>query len=231
MSMDKRTRKIFPEGILGKKLGMTHIFSDDGSCVPVTLIQAGPCYVLDVKEQEKHGYNAVQLGFEPKKQQRINKPLTGHFAKAEKGSFYHVKEVRCDIEALGWKTLGQEIKAADLFKDGEMVDVSGISIGKGFAGVVKRYRVKGQPSTRGTHEYRRHIGAIGCRKFPGKVHKGKRMPGHMGNANVTVQNLKVIGVKAEDNIIMVRGGVPGSEGGLVVIRKAAKSYTPAMRAA
>lgn len=231
MSTDKRTQKQYPEGILGKKLGMTHIFSEDGNCIPVTLIQAGPCFVLDVKEKDTHGYAAVQLGFEPKKQQRVNKPGIGHFTRAEKGSFYHVKEVRCDIDALGWKTLGQEIKAADIFKDGEFVDVSGVSIGKGFAGVVKRYKVKGQPATRGTHEYRRHIGAIGCRKFPGRVHKGKRMPGHMGNETVTVQNLKVIGVKAEDNIILVRGGIPGSEGGLVLIKKAMKHFTNTKKAA
>lgn len=231
MSINKRTPRLYPEGILGKKVGMTHIFSEDGSAIPVTLIQAGPCYVLEVKEKDKHGYTAVQLGFEPKKQQRVNKPGTGHFAKSEKGAFYHVKEVRCDTEALGWKTLGQEIKVADIFKDGEYVDVSGVSIGKGFAGVVKRYKVKGQPATRGTHEYRRHIGAIGCRKFPGRVHKGKRMPGHMGNENVTVQNLKVVGVKPEDNLILVRGGVPGSDGGLVVIKKAMKSYISGKKAA
>lgn len=231
MSNNKQTQKLYPEGILGKKVGMTHIFTEDGNCVPVTLIQAGPCYVLEVKDKEKHGYSAVQLGFDPKKQQRVNKPGIGHFSKAEKGAFYHVQEVRCDTEALGWNTPGQEIKVADLFKDGELVDVSGTTIGKGFAGVVKRYGVKGQPATRGTHEYRRHIGAIGCRKFPGRVHKGKRMPGHMGNQPVTVQNLKVVGIKPEDNIILVRGGIPGSEGGLVVIKKAMKSYQNGKKAA
>lgn len=218
--------KLHPEGLLGKKLGMTQVFAKDGECVPVTVIELGPCYVLDVKNKDKHGYAAVQLGFEPKKQQRVNKPEIGHFAKAGKGAFYHVKEVRCDAEALGWTTLGQELKVGDVFADGELVDVSGVSIGRGFAGVVKRYKIGGQPATRGTHEYRRHIGSIGCRKFPGRVHKGKRMPGHLGNANVTAQNLEVVGIRPEQNIILVKGGVPGAKGTLVVIRKAIKSYKP-----
>jgi large subunit ribosomal protein L3 len=217
--------RVFPEGLLGKKVGMTQIFTKEGECVPVTAIQVGPCYVLDVKTREKHGYSGVQLGFEPKKAQRVNKPEIGHFARAAKGAFYHVQEMRCEVDKLGWTTLGQEIKAADVFNDGEFVDVSGVSIGRGFQGVVRRHKMKGQPSTRGTHEYRRHVGAVGCRKYPGRIFKNKRMPGHMGAENVTVQNLKVMGVKAEDNIVLVRGGIPGAIGGLVVVKKAVKSYT------
>lgn len=220
------TQKLYPEGLLGKKLGMSHIFTAEGVCVPVTVVQAGPCYVLDVKKKDLHGYSAVQLGFEPKKFQRVNKAETGHFKKAGKGAFYHVKEVRCDVDALGWGNLGQELKVAEVFQDGELVDVSGVSIGRGFQGVVKRHGMKGQPSTRGTHEVRRHVGAIGCRKFPGHIFKNKRMPGHMGDANVTIQNVQVVGVKPEENVILIKGGIPGATGSLVVIRKAIKSYKP-----
>ena len=218
------TEKLQPEGLLGRKLGMTHIFTGEGQAVPVTIIEAGPCFVLEVKNKKEHGYSAVQLGFGPKKFQRVDKALKGHFEKAGKGSFYHVKEMRCDVEALKWETLGQEIKVADVFKDGEMVDIAGVSIGRGFAGVMKRHKMKGQPSTRGTHETRRNVGSIGCRKFPGHIFKNKRMPGHMGDVNVTIQNLKVMGIRAEQNVILVKGGIPGARGSLVVIRKAIKSY-------
>ncbi len=218
------TEKLHPEGLLGKKVGMTQVFTKEGECVPVTAIQVGPCYILEVKSKEKHGYSAVQIGFEPKKNQRVTKAELGHFGKAAKGAFYHVRELRCEAEKLGWNTLGQEIKAADIFADGELVDVSGVTIGRGFSGVVRRYKVKGQPATRGTHEYRRHIGAIGCRKYPGRVFKNKRMPGQMGDDNVTIQNIKVVGVRPEDNIILVRGGIPGAVGGLVLIKKAIKGY-------
>jgi len=214
---------IYPEGILGRKLGMTQIFSAEGEVVPVTVIEAGPCFVLEMRSRDKNGYNGAQLGFGPKKAQRINKAQTQHFAKAGKGGFYHVKEVRCDSNGLGWAE-GKEIKVADMFKDGELVDVSGVSIGRGFQGVMRRHKMKGQPSTRGTHERRRNPGSIGCRKFPGRVHKGKRMPGHMGTDNVTIQNIKVVAVRPEQNIILVRGGVPGPKNSLVVISKAMKSY-------
>ncbi len=218
------SKKLYPEGLLGKKLGMTHVVDEEGRCIPVTVVQVGPCYVLGVRDLEKNGYSAVQLGFEPKKAQRVSKPEMGNFAAAGKGAFYHVNEIRCEAEQLGWNSLGKELRVGDVFKDGEFVDVTGISIGRGFAGVVKRFRVKGQPATRGTHEYRRNIGSVGCRKTPGRIFKNYKMPGHMGNERVTVQNLKVIAVRAEDNVLLVRGGIPGSKGGLVTIRKAVKSY-------
>ncbi len=224
-------QKTFPEGILGKKLGMTHIFGPDGACIPVTVIQAGPCFVLDVKSKDKHGYSAVQMGFEPKAAKRVDKALTGHFAKAGKGAFYHVREIRCDIEKLGWNEVGKEIRVAEIFKDGEFVDVTGISKGRGYAGVVKRFRVAAQTASRGTHGFFRHIGAIGCRKWPHHVFKNKKMPGHMGTITKTIQNMKVAGLRADDNIILVRGGVPGAKGSLVVIRKAAKGYVPGTAAA
>jgi large subunit ribosomal protein L3 len=213
----------YKEGILGKKIGMSHIFSAEGQLIPVTVIEAGPCFVLEVKEPGKHGYSSVQLGFEPRRMDKCTSPMKGHFAKAEKGAFNHVKEMRCDVESLGWNSVGKEIKVADVFKDGEIVDVSGESIGKGFAGVVKRHHFKGQPATRGTHEVRRHGGAIGQRKFPGHVFKGLKMPGQMGSENVTIQNLTVVGVKSEQNLILIKGAVPGAAGSLVVVRKAAKT--------
>lgn len=223
--------KSYSEGLLGKKLGMTHIFSAEGELVPVTVLRAGPCYVLAVKNKLSHGYCAVQFGFELKKNQRVNKPQMGHFAKGGKGAFYHVREMRCDAESLGWTTPGQEIRVADVFKDGELVDVSGLSIGRGFSGVVRKYKVGGHPATRGTHESRRHIGAIGCRKFPGRVFKNKRMPGQYGNASVTVQNLKIVGVDVAQNFLLVKGAVPGARGSLVVVRKAIKGPAAAKKVA
>jgi large subunit ribosomal protein L3 len=156
---------------------------------------------------------------------RVNKPEQGHFNKAEKGAFYHVKEIRCDTQSLGWNEVGKELRVGDVFQDGEFIDVTGTSIGRGFAGVVKRYHMKGQPATRGTHEDRRNIGSVGCRKSPGRIHKGKRMSGHMGAERVTVQNLKVIGVRAEDNLLLIHGGIPGSKGSLVLVRKSIKKGT------
>ncbi len=225
-----KCNKKFPEGLLGKKLGMTQVFTAEGECIPVTVIQAGPCYVLDVKTEDKDGYKGVQFGFEPKNQNRVSKPLTGHFSRGEKGGFYHVKEIRCDNDTLGWTTLGQEVLAGEVFTDGQLVDVSGVSIGRGFQGVVRRHGMKGQPATRGTHEVRRHVGSVGCRKFPGRIFKNKRMPGHMGNVNVTIQNLEVVGVRPSENVILVRGAVPGHKGSLVVIRKAMKTKTSASSA-
>jgi large subunit ribosomal protein L3 len=216
------TGKRYPEGLLGKKLGMTQVFTDDGACVPVTALQVGPCYVLQVKNLESDGYSAVQLGFEPKKTQRVGNAMTNHFAKAGKGCFYHIREVRCDAQGLGWAELGKELNASDVFQGGEFVDVSGVSIGRGFSGVFRRHGMKGQPMTRGTHEVRRHVGSIGCRKFPGRVWKNQRMPGQHGNKSVTVQNLKIMDVRPEENIVLVKGAIPGPQGELVFIRKAIK---------
>lgn len=216
--------KIYTEGLIGTKLGMTQVFTEEGKCVPVTVIKMGPCVILEVKRKETHGYSAVKIGFDEKKQQRVNNAQKGVFAKAEKGCFEHVCEVRCDIDTLGWTNLGQELRVGDVFNSGELVDVSGSSIGRGFSGVVRRFKSKGQPATRGTHEYRRHIGAIGCRKFPGRVFKNKKMPGRMGGENVTTQNLTVVGLRAEENVILIKGGVPGSKGSVVVIRKATKGF-------
>ena len=223
------TQRLYPEGLLGKKLGMTQLFLEDGNCIPVTAIQVGPCYVLDVINKGQRGYSAVKLGFGPKKNQRVNKPDMGNFAKAGKGAFYHAKEIRCDIETLGWNKTGQELTVADVFENGQKVDVTGAVIGRGFTGVVKRYRVAGQPATRGTHEYRRHIGSIGCRKSPGRVFKNRKMPGQYGNHNVTVQNLKVVAVRPNDNILLVKGCVPGAKNSFVTVSKAIKGYVPPVK--
>ncbi len=217
------TERLYPQGILGVKVGMTQVFTGEGETVPVTVIRTGPCYVLQVLEKAKQGYDGVQLGFEPRKASRVAKPERGLFDKAGVGAFEHVREIRCSPSNFGWDSVGTEIKVGDVFKDGDLVDVSGTSVGKGFQGVVRRFHTKGQPATRGTHEYRRHIGSVGCRKFPGRIFKNKKMPGRMGGEAVTLQNLEVVGVRAEENLLIVKGGIPGSKGGLVVIRKARKN--------
>ncbi len=217
------TKKIYQDGLLGKKVGMTQIFDEQGHCVPVTLIEAGPCYVLSVKSIEKNGYQAVEFGFQAKKSQNVNKPLMGHFAKAEKGAFQHVRELRfTEGNNLSKLTVGAEVLVKDLFAEGTFVDITGISKGKGFAGVVKKYHMKGQPATRGTHEHERNVGSIGNRAKPGKVWKNTRVPGHMGSETVTTQNLKVVAIDIEKNLIMVKGAVPGAKGGMVVIKNAVK---------
>lgn len=225
-----KTLKTYPQGLLGKKVGMTQVFDKDGNLVPVTVLEMGPCTVLAVKDAAKHGYSAVQLGFGEKKAARCDKAMNGHFSKAGKGAFQHVKEVRCDVEKLGWNAVGKELKVADVFSNVEMVDVSGVTKGRGFAGVVKKFGMKGQPATRGTHEYRRHVGAVGCRKWPHHIFKNKRMPGHLGNENRTVHNLAVVEVRADDNLLLVRGGVPGPNGGLVLVKLAIKNIFPAVAA-
>lgn len=215
-------QKSYPTGLLGRKLGMTQIFTAEGNAVPVTAIQIGPCHVLNVKTVEKDGYQAVQLGFEPAKPQRFTKAELGVFKNAEAGAFKHVKEVRCDIAGLGWGEVGKVLVAQDVFTEGNFVDICGTSLGKSFAGVFKRWGMRGQPSTRGTHEVRRHVGSIGNRKTPGRVFKNKKLPGHMGDERVTIQNLKVIGVRPEENVILVKGGVPGMTGGVVIVTKSIK---------
>lgn len=216
--------KQYPEGLIGTKVGMTQVFTDKGECIPVTVIELGPCTVLDVCTPERDGYSAVQLGFTEKRMERASKAMQGHFARAGQGAFYNVMELRCDVETLGWKP-GQQVRVEDVFMANEKVDVRGTSLGKGFSGVFRKFGVKGQPMTRGTHEVRRHIGAIGCRKFPGRVMKNQKMPGQLGNARVTVQNLRVVAVKPEQNVLLVRGAVPGAKGSPVMVRKAIKHYS------
>jgi len=207
-------------GLIGKKIGMTQLFAADGSLIPVTVIETGPCVVVQKKETARDGYNGLQLGFKAKKSQRVNKPEQGHLKKVGKGAFQVLREFRS--QDVSQYEVGQEIKLSDLFKTGDRVDVSGTSKGRGFAGVIERWGFGGFPASHGTHEYFRHGGSIGNRSFPGRVFKGKRMAGHWGNERVSVQNLEVIDVRAEGNLLLVRGAVPGSRGGVLFIQRTVK---------
>ena len=207
-------------GLIGKKIGMTQFYNAAGNVVPVTLIQTGPCVVVQKKESAKDGYNALQVGFGRKKSQRVNKPEQGHMAKAGKGAFEVLKEFRLDD--VSQYEVGQEIRAGDLFKAGDRVDVSGTSKGHGFTGVIKRWSFGGFPGSHGTHEYFRHGGSIGNRSFPGRVRKGKKMAGHWGNEQISVQNLEVVDIRPEADMILIKGAVPGSRQGIVVVRQAMK---------
>ncbi len=207
-------------GLIGKKIGMSQLFDDTGNVIPVTVVEAGPCVVVQKKDVEKDGYNALQLGFGRQKNQRVNRPLRGHMAKAEKGSFRVLREFRVD-DVSGYE-VGQELTVTDFVKPGDLVDVTGTSKGRGFAGVMKRWDFRGFSRTHGTHEYFRHGGSIGNRSYPGKVFKGKRMAGHLGNERVSIQNLRVVAVRADENLLLVKGAVPGANGGVVLVRRAVK---------
>ncbi len=207
-------------GLIGKKIGMSQLFDDTGNVVPVTVVETGPCVVVQKKDVARDGYNALQLGFGTQKNQRVNRPLRGHMAKAEKGSFRVLREFRVD-DVSGYE-VGQELTVTDLVKPGDLVDVTGTSKGRGFTGVMKRWDFGGFSRTHGTHEYFRHGGSIGNRSYPGKVFKGKRMAGHWGNERVSIQNLRVVEVRPEENLLLVKGAVPGANGGLVLVRRAVK---------
>ena len=207
-------------GIIGRKAGMTRVFTEAGQSIPVTVIEAAPNRVTQVKTEESDGYRALQVTTGSKRANLVNKPAAGHYAKAGMNGHKHLVEVRVDDPTQ--YEVGQEIKA-DVFSEGQRVDVIGTSKGRGTTGVVKRHGFAIKRRTHGTHEFFRHGGSIGTRLTPGHVLKGKRMPGHMGAEQVTVQNLKVARVDAERNLVMVRGGVPGPKGALVTIRKAVKA--------
>lgn len=209
-------------GLLGKKLGMTQIFDEQGNVVPVTVIKAGPCYVIQRKTKEKEGYDAIQVGFdEIQKLKNINKPLSGHFKKAGVPPVRFVREFRLE-DGEGERCKVGTSYGVDIIEIGTYVDVTGISKGKGFQGVVKRHGFSGAPASRGTHEYFRHGGSIGQNMTPGRTMKGKKMPGHMGMERVTVQNLKVVDVKPDLNVILVKGAVPGPNNGYLIIKRAVK---------
>ena len=207
-------------GIIGRKIGMTQLFLEDGSVIPATVVQAGPCKVIQKKTKEKEGYDALQLGFLEKKERLVNRPLSGHFKKAGGSPFYFLKEFR--VENTEGYEMGQEV-TLNLFKPGDVVDVTGYSKGKGFAGVIKRHGFHGFPASRGTHEYFRHGGSIGSNSYPAHVFKGKRMPGQLGNQRVTVQNIKVVDVREDQNLILLQGGIPGAPHGLILIRSDTKA--------
>ena len=206
------------KGILGRKIGMTQIFTEAGEVVPVTVVEAGPVVVTQVKTIENDGYNAVQVGFVDAKEKSLNKPQKGHLAAANTLK-KHLKEFR--VESVDAYTVGQEIKA-DVFAAGEMIDVTGISKGKGFQGPIKRHGQSRGPETHGSR-YHRRPGSMGACSYPGRVFKNKKLAGHMGSVKVTVQNLEVVRVDADKNFILVKGAIPGAKGSVVTLKEAVKA--------
>ena len=207
--------------IIGEKLGMTQIFDDEHQAVPVTAVKAGPVVVTQIKRVETDGYSAIQIAFKELAADKAGRPATGHFAKAGVAPHRHVVEVR--VEDADAYTLGQEITIGDVLTAGQKADVTGISKGKGFAGVMKRHNFKGQGAGHGAHKVHRAPGAIGACATPARVFKGKRMPGRMGGDQVTMMNLDVIQVDADRNVVLFRGAIPGPKGAIVVIREAVKA--------
>lgn len=202
------------KGIIGKKIGMTQIFDESGKFIPVTVVEAGPCVVVQKKTVENDGYNAVQLGFGDIRAKRVNKPLQGHFKKADVALKRTLKEFRLDdIDALN---VGDVVKA-DTFAEGDIVDVSGTSKGKGFAGTIKRHNFARLKESHGTGPVHRHAGSMGACSSPSRIFKGKGMPGQMGNEKVTIQNLEIVKVDAENNLIAIKGAIPGPKNGTVTV--------------
>ena len=206
------------KGILGRKIGMTQIFTEAGEVVPVTVVEAGPVVVTQVKTIENDGYNAVQVGFGDAKEKSLNKPQKGHLAAANTLK-KHLKEFR--VDSVQGYTVGQEIKA-DVFAAGEMIDVTGISKGKGFQGPIKRHGQSRGPESHGSR-YHRRPGSMGACSYPGRVFKNKKLAGHMGSVKVTVQNLEVVRVDADKNFILVKGAIPGAKGSVVTLKEAVKA--------
>ncbi|MBZ4645232.1 MAG: large subunit ribosomal protein [Petroclostridium sp.] len=207
------------KAILGKKIGMTQLFDEEGRLIPVTVIEAGPCTVVQKKTVENDGYNAVQVGFVDKNEKRVNKPIKGHFDKAKVSYKRYLRELKLDnADTLN---VGDEIKV-DVFAPGDRVDVTGTSKGKGFAGAIKRWGAHRGPMAHGSG-YHRGAGSMGAHTDPGRVFKGKKLPGHMGVERVTIQNLDIVKVDAERNLLLVKGAVPGPKGGLLVIKNTVKA--------
>lgn len=209
-------------GILGVKSGMTQVYAENGRSLAVTVVEIKTNTVTQVKKSEKHGYSAVQIGFLPKKESRVNLAEKGHFKKSGTPGFYHAQEFRfANDAAIEGLTEGQTI-TAEFIKAGDYVDVSAVSKGKGFQGTMKRYNYSGSFKTHGASVNHRSLGSIGMRADPGKVFKGKQMPGHMGHVNTSIQNIKVVKVDLEKGIVLLHGSVPGPRSGVVTIRKAVK---------
>jgi len=207
------------KGLIGKKLGMTQIFAEDGTRIPVTVVQAGPCVVLQKKSADKDGYNAVQLGYGEVAAHRTTRPLVGHCKAAGKGVFSALREFR--LEDTDQFNVGDQLNA-DLFQVGDLVDVTGVSIGKGFQGVIKRWGFKGGRASHGSR-FHRAPGSIGASAWPSRVFKGKKMPGQLGNERVTVQKLKVVRVDAADNLLLIKGAIPGHTNCVVIIKDSVKA--------
>ena len=211
------------KGIIGKKLGMTQIFHEEGGVVPVTVVQAGPCKVVQIKTSSRDKYTAVQLGFEERDPKRMKKPLQGHFTKAQVPAFRYLKEFRvADADSF---QVGQEITVEE-FKVGDRVDVTGVSKGKGFMGVVKRWGFRGGRATHGSM-FHRAPGSIGASSYPSRVWPGQKMGGHMGDQTATLQSLEVIDVRPRQNLLLIKGAVPGGAKGLLFIREAKKKKSKA----
>lgn len=206
-------------GLLGKKLGQTRVYDNDGAAVHVTIVECGPNHVIQCKTPETDGYSAVQLAFDPQKDQRLSKPRLGHFTKHKSTGFKRIREFR-DF-SLEVKS-GDVVKVEDCFAEGDFVDAIGITKGHGFQGVMKRWNFGGGRATHGAKGWKRRPGSIGSGSTPGWVAKGKKMPGHMGAKRRTVQNLKVVKVHGEDNLLLVKGALPGADGDYIVIREAKK---------
>ena len=207
------------KGLIGKKIGMTQIFNEEGKVIPVTVIEAGPCVVSQVKTEETDGYNSIQLGFGAIKESKVNKPERGHFTKANIAPARYLREFRVDsIEDV---KVGDELKA-DIFMAGDKIDIQGTSKGKGFQGVIKRHGQHRGPMGHGSM-YHRRPGSMGSTSTPGRVFKGKRLPGHMGANTITIQNLEVVAVDLDKNVILVKGSVPGVNGAILKIRQSVKA--------
>lgn len=204
------------KAIIGKKVGMTEIFREDGLVTPVTVIEAGPCTVVQKKTVDNDGYNAVQVGYSAIKENKVNKPLKGHFGKAGQDAKKYLREFKTEKEY----NVGDEIKV-DIFSEGERVDVSGISKGKGFAGVMKRWNSHRGPMSHGS-KYHRRVGSLGASTSPARTFKGKHLPGHMGVDMRTVQNLEIIKVDKDNNLLLIKGSVPGAKGALLFIKDTVK---------
>jgi large subunit ribosomal protein L3 len=210
-------------GLIGRKLGMTQIFHEDGTALGCTALAIGPCVVTAQRTKEKHGYSAVQLGFEEKALRLLKRPQAGYFKKAgiEKAPAV-LREVRLDAADAGKYEVGKVLKAEEIFKSGDVVDVVGVTKGKGYQGVMKRHKMAGDSMTHGTHEFFRHGGSIGCRLTPGRVHKGKRMSGLMGNVKQTASDLVIVSVLGDKGVVLVKGAVPGPANGLVLLKGSTK---------
>ncbi len=212
-----------PIGILGRKVGMTQYFDEESNCIPVTVIEVGPCPVVQKKTVDsKDGYNAIQLGFMDQKRQRLTKAQLGHLDKSNAPAKRFLREIRLNAEEIQQFEVGQEVKA-DIFEAGDYVDVTGQTKGKGFTGVMKRHNFSGCATmTHGTHEFKRHGGSIGTSAYPSRVFKGKKMAGRKGNERVTIQSLQIIDVRPEQNVLLIKGSIPGPNSGLVMVHKAKK---------
>jgi large subunit ribosomal protein L3 len=214
-------------GLLGKKLGMTQMFTEQGNRIGVTVVHAGKCVVLGKRTPEKDGYAAIRLGYGEKPLRLCKKPALGEVSKLNNvAPPRHIREIRLDPEKLGDYEVGAAVPLSKVFAPGTYVDVIGTSKGKGFQGVIKRHHMAASVNSHGTHEFFRHGGSIGCRLTPGRVHKGKRMTGHMGDVRRTVQNLALMEIKEDEGLLLLRGSVPGGKNGLVIIRNAIKRTGP-----